>query len=132
MNSYTDKFNDSIKNTLFFKLSQDEQEFIREKAYQLRFSYQELKQIIDMSRDLDMWNEKSIVDIFPEHEQKKVVFTRLRKAYEDIRNSPNSYDDFTLKNIPKEQKYTFKAQEKEGFGLGLCPVASEKTRCCIF
>ena len=130
MNSYTDKFNDSIKNTLFSKLSQKEQLFISEKAHQLRFSHQEIKQIIDMSRDLDMWNEKNIIDIFPDHEQKKVVFTRLRKTYEDIRNSPNSYDDFTLKNIPQEQKYTFKAVDKEGFGLGLCPVASEKTRCC--
>lgn len=33
-------------------------------------------------------------------------------------------------NVPKEQKFTFKVAEKQGFGLGLCPVASEKTRCC--
>ena len=48
-----------------------------------------------------------------------------------IRNAPNSYENFTLKNIPKEQKFTFKVEPKEGFGLGLCPVASEKeARCC--
>jgi spore photoproduct lyase len=77
-----------------------------------------------------MWDEKRVTEIFPEHTQKKVVFTRLRKAYEEIRNQPNSYENFTLKNIPKEQKFTFKVEPKEGFGLGLCPVASEKTRCC--
>ena len=54
----------------------------------------------------------------------------MRKAYEDIRNKPNSYENFELKNIPQEQKFTFKTEAKEGFGLGLCPVASEKTRCC--
>lgn len=130
MNSYTTKFQDSIKNTLFTKLSANEQMFIEQKAHELRFSFQELKQIIDMARDLGMWGEKSIIEIFPQHEQKRVVFERLKKAYEEIRNTPNSYENFQLKNIPQEQKYTFKTENKEGFGLGLCPVASEKTRCC--
>ncbi len=130
MNSYLNKFNDSIKNTLFTKLPYNEQEFIKEKSLKLKFSFQEIKQIVDIARDLSTWNEKSIVDIFPEHEQKKVVFTRLRKTYEDIRNKPNSYENFELKNIPKEQKFTFKTEAKDGFGLGLCPVASDKTRCC--
>lgn len=130
MNRYAQKFNTSIQNTLYGKLPVHEQEFIQQKAYALKFSHQELKQIIDIARDLGMWNEKSIIEIFPDHDQKKVVFTRLRAAYEDIRNAPNSYKNFELKNIPTEQKYTFKTEPKEGFGLGLCPVASEKTRCC--
>jgi len=130
MNPYTDKFNSAIANTFFHKLPLHEQEFIEEKAYLFKFSFQELKQIVDIARDLGMWDEKRVTEIFPEHTQKKVVFSRLRKAYEEIRNRPNSYENFTLKNIPKEQKFTFKVAPKEGFGLGLCPVASEKTRCC--
>ena len=130
MNSYLDKFNNSIENTFFSKLPHVEQEFIQEKSLELKFSHQEIKQIINIARDLNMWDEKNITEIFPDHEQKKVVFTRLRKAYEELRAKPNSYENFTLKNIPQEQKYTFKTEAKEGFGLGLCPVASEKTRCC--
>jgi len=130
MNSYTDKFTQAIANTFFTKLPQSEQDFIEEKAFLLKFSHQEVKQIIDIARDLEMWNEPNLEKIFPEHEQKKVVFTRLRKTYESIRDKTNSYDNFELKNIPKEQKFTFKVAEKQGFGLGLCPVASEKTRCC--
>ncbi|MFT7004845.1 MAG: spore photoproduct lyase [Sulfurimonas sp.] len=130
MNSYTDKFNQAIKNSFFHKLPQKEQVFIKEKAFILKFSHQELKQIIDIARDLEMWDEKNIIEIFPEHSQKKVIFSRLRTNYENIRARPNSYENFTLKNIPKEQKFTFKTEAKEGFGLGLCPVASEKTRCC--
>jgi len=129
-NRYTQKFNSAIKNSFFTNLPLHEQEFIKTKAYALKFSHQELKQIIDIARDLEMWGEKTLHDIFPEHEQKKVVFTRLRDSYNKIRNKPNSYKDFKLKNIPKEQKFTFKVADKEGFGLGLCPVASEKTRCC--
>ncbi|QOP42717.1 hypothetical protein FJR45_01610 [Sulfurimonas sediminis] len=130
MNSYAEKFTNAIENSFFNKLPKHEQEFIKEKSFEYRFSYQEIKQIINFARDLGMWDEKRITAIFPEHPQRKVVFSRLKKAYEDIRNKPNSYKNFTLKNIPQEQKYTFKTASKEGFGLGLCPVASEKTRCC--
>jgi spore photoproduct lyase len=130
MNPYNDKFTQAISNTFFHKLPQEEQNFIKEKAYLLKFSLQEIKQIINIARDLEMWNEPNLEKIFPEHTQRKVVFTRLRKAYESIRDKKNSYENFTLKNVVKEQKFTFKVEEKEGFGLGLCPVASEKTRCC--
>ena len=130
MNQYIEKFNNSIKNTNYFKLPHAEIEFIKEKSLKLRFSHQEIRQIIDMAIDFGMWNEKSIIEIFPEHEQKKVVFSRLKKLYEDIRSTPNSYKDFELNTKVNEQKYTFKTESKEGFGLGLCPVASEKTRCC--
>ncbi|WP_321777396.1 SPL family radical SAM protein [Sulfurimonas sp.] len=130
MNSYLNKFNDSIKNTIFFKLPTKEQNFIKEKSLLLKFSFQEIKQIIDIARDLKTWNEGNLIDIFPQHAQKKVVFSRLKKTYDEIRKKPNSYKNFELRNIPQEQKYTFKTEAKESFGIGLCPVASEKTRCC--
>ncbi len=130
MNSYRDKFNKTITNTFYSKLPQDEQKFIEELAFKQRFSHQELLQIINMARDLEMWNEAPVSKLFSEHPSRKVAFAKLKKKYEAIRNAPNSYEDFELKNIPKEQKYTFKTEAKEGFGLGLCPVASEKTRCC--
>ena len=130
MKSYLDKFNDATKNTLFYRLPLHEQEFIREKSAQLGFTFSQIRQIIDIARDLQMWNEGTIIDIFPEHTQKKVVFSRVAKAYEEIRKKPNSYENFDLKIISQEQKFNFKTEAKEGFGLGLCPVASEKTRCC--
>ncbi|MCF6240213.1 MAG: hypothetical protein L3J74_02570, partial [Bacteroidales bacterium] len=130
MNNYDEKFNNSIKNTIYCKLPTKEQEFIKEQAYLLNFSFQEIKQIINIARDLNMWDEKNIIEIFPNHEQKKVILNRLKNIYNDLRLKPNSYKNFELKNSPKEQKYTFKALDKKGFGLGLCPVASEKTRCC--
>ena len=130
MNSYIEKFNNSIKNSIYYKLPKDSQEFIKQKSFDFKFTFSEIKQIIDIARDLDMWNEKSIIDIFPEHDQKKVVIARLKKAYEALRAKPNSYENFELKNVAKEQKYSFKTEAKDGFGLGLCPVASEKTRCC--
>lgn len=130
MNLQLDKFNDSVAGTIFYKLPENEQKFIKEKSIEFKFSFSQIKQIVDMARDLDMWNEKTIEEIFPEHSQKKVIFSRLKKAYEELRSKPNSYNGFELKNQRDEQKFTFKTETKEGFGLGLCPVASEKTRCC--
>lgn len=130
MNLQLDKFNDSVAGTIFYKLPENEQKFIKEKSIEFKFSFSQIKQIVDMARDLDMWNEKTIEEIFPEHSQKKVIFSRLKKAYEELRKKPNSYKNFNLKNIPQEQKFNFKTEVKDGFGLGLCPVASEKTRCC--
>ncbi len=130
MNSYEDKFNRAVANTFYSKLPKDEQKFIRELSFCYKFSHQELFQVINIARDLEMWDEQRIYEIFSNHPTKKIALKKLRETYETIRNTLNSYENFKLKNIPKEQRYTFKIEPKDGFGLGLCPVASEKTRCC--
>ena len=130
MNTYEEKFNHAIKQSYFHKLSEDEQSFIRQQAFLHRFSLQELRQIIEIAIDLVMWDEGTIIEIWPDHSQKKVIFERLRSYYNILRAKPNSYKDFKVQNVAMEQKFTFKVKEKEGFGLGMCPVASPKTRCC--
>ena len=135
MNNYEQKFAKAIENTFFKKLSLDEQEFIKKKAIEFNFSHQDIKQTVDIARDLTLWDEGSIMDIFSEYElhtlrEKKTILQKVKKDYEALKTKANSYKDFTPHIQSSEQKFTFKVQEKEGFGLGLCPVASEKTRCC--
>jgi len=55
---YLSKLETAITNTFYSKLPLEEQIFIKEKALRFKFSHQELKQIIDIARDLEMWNEK--------------------------------------------------------------------------
>ncbi len=130
MNEYSDKFETSIKNSYFHKLNSNEQLFIREKATEMRFSHQEIRQIIEMAVDLNMWDEGSIITYCGENPNKKAFMKSLRTAYENVKNRPNSYEDFSLKNVASEQKFTFHVEDKESLGLGMCPVASPKTRCC--
>ena len=130
MKNYEDKFNKSIENSFFQKLGLDEQSFIKTKAFEYSFSLQELKQIIDIARDIVLWDEGSIKNIFPDHPNRKIVMQKLKASYKSLRDKPNSYNNFTPHILNKEQKFTFKVADKDGFGLGLCPVASEKTRCC--
>ena len=57
------KFETSIKSTYFYKLPSKLQAFIKAKAYEYAFSFQQLRLIIEMANDFEMWNEKSIIDI---------------------------------------------------------------------
>ena len=130
MNTYDSKFETSIKSTYYSKLLPEQQTFIKEKAYEHKFSFQQLRLIIQMANDFEMWGEKSIIEVWPEHIHAKVILQRITKVYEDVKNRPNSYNGFNPSVVRSEQKFKFVTKDKEGFGLGMCPVASEETRCC--
>ncbi len=126
-----EKFDKNIKNTYFLKLDTKTQDFIKEKALYFRFSFQELKQLIDMSVDFEMWNEKRIYEIWKDFENKKQTFTYIKEIYEELKNNPKSYAKFSkVAPYNHSRKISFIQNNKEELGLGKCPVASPKTRCC--
>jgi len=126
-----EKFDKNIKNTYFLKLDTKTQDFIKEKALYFRFSFQELKQLIDMSIDFEMWNEKRIYEIWKNFDDKKQTFVYIKRVHEGLKNNPKSYAKFA-KEAPynHSRKISFIQNDKEELGLGQCPVASPKTRCC--
>lgn len=130
MNTYDEKFKTSIQSSYFHKLKPGQQAFIKAKAYEHKFSFQQLRLIIEMANDFEMWDEKNIIEIWPEHQHAKVILQRIRTVWEVAKAKPNSYTNFNPDILRSEQKFTFATKEKEGFGLGMCPVASEETRCC--
>lgn len=87
--------------------------------------------------DLRMWNEKSLEEIFPykleeKYENKqlsKKIFSFIVDFHKELQNIPNNYNNFETVEY-KTRKFSFGEIEKEGMGLGACPVASEGTRCC--
>ncbi len=127
---YHDKFIQATHNSYFDKLSDPNRTFIRSLAYEKRLSLQEVREYITMARDLELWDEGLLEEIYTPHQNKKVSLKKTKERYSALRNKPNSYTGFTPSLNHQEQKYTFSVAKKEGFGLGLCPVASEKTRCC--
>lgn len=123
-------FNSKIKKTLFYNLPKNQQDFLANEAFKYRFSSQELKQLIDMAIDLNMWQETPIEYLFNKNraKNKKELLKKVKKEYENIKKSPKSYVNFEI-DKEKTHKIRFaKADKKLGFGM--CPVASEKTRCC--
>lgn len=101
------------------------------------FTVQQKKILEDIKKDFLMWNECNFDAIFPneyleKYEGKqlsKKIFEYYVKIHQELLEKPNDYEQF--KNIKySPRKYSFELIEKEGLGLGSCPVASEGTRCC--
>ena len=102
-----------------------------------RFSVAQKNILKNIQKDLSMWNEKSLDEVFPQEFEKKYKDKQLAKKlfeyfvayHKKLQEKPKSYKNFKdIKYIPK--KYSVELIQKDGFGLGSCPVASEGTRCC--
>ena len=87
--------------------------------------------------DLRMWNEEDIKNsIIKEFEEKydgkqlaKKIFEYIVSYHKSLKEIPNDYTKFD--DIKYDtRKFSFTKIQKEGIGLGACPVASEGTRCC--
>ncbi len=130
MSDYEEKFNLHVKNTPYLSLSTEDRDFLKEQSFYYKFSFQEVKQLVDMSIDLNMWDEKPLRSIWQEFPNKKLAFKTARKYHETKKSQPHSYKNFDVSSHRIDQKFTFVENEKDSLGLGMCPVASQKTRCC--
>ena len=135
--AYLQKFHKSIEETYFHKLPLQERLFIESKALRYKFSYQEIRQIVDIAVDLRMWGKGALEHFWqdasnvnkPLPQQKKEAIQKLKEIYESFRHEANDYSEIGLQTI-KAPKIRIESKPKENLGFGLCPVASPKTRCC--
>lgn len=130
MQNYQEKLPDHLKKTDISSLPMTEQKFLIDKAHVFRFSYQELKQLVEMAIDFRMWNEDSLSELWQEFPNRKMAFNTIRDHWNHLKQTPNSYSSFDLKSYKTDHKFTFVESSKESLGIGMCPVASPKTRCC--
>jgi spore photoproduct lyase len=129
MENYREKFEKHIKNCNFTKLDKNLQKFLEEKAYLYKFSFQDIKQLVDMQTDFNMWEEKSLNEIWQDKGDKKKTLIYIKNIYEMLKQKPKSYNNFDVTSN-KRDKFNFFEYEKDTLSLGACPVASPKTRCC--
>ncbi len=118
-------FDAKIAHTLFASLPKSDQAFLQKKAYEYRLSHQSLKELVDIGIDLYMWGEGSLEELW---EDGSKPLEAVRKKYEAIRNELKSYEGFRIDKA-KTHRIRFATVDKK-VGFGMCPVASEKTRCC--
>jgi len=136
-NNYSEKFAVICEQTLFPLLSKEEQVFIADKAHAHRFTQQELRQICEISRDLEMWGERAVqqrwdkisTDSLTGKAAKKAIINQLKTDWLALKNSATYYPTEEIAALPS-QKLKLEMREKKQLGLGYCPVASERTRCC--
>lgn len=129
--SYTEKFDLISPQTLYSKLPEPMQQFLWLKAESLRFTQQELRELCLIANDLRMWKETPLNKIWPVGDNpKKSLIADIRQHYASLKQGAKSYENFTRNDKPKPLKPNLVTIDKGELGLGFCPVASKKTRCC--
>lgn len=135
--TYRMKFENIVQQTSFGLLTSREQEFIRTKAFEMRFTQQELRQVSDMALDRMRWKEARLSANWPEErvysdprQEKKRIFAKIHAAHRALAATDKSYGSFSREDRPSTEKPKLVSRAGKRLGLGMCPVASERTRCC--
>jgi len=121
-----EKFQEALSQSGYTHLSQKSVAFLEELSQKKRFSFQQIRQLLDMAVDFKMWQKGDIEDLWPDEE--KDGFKTVKEFWLTCKQSPRDYSKPTP--FYEGQKVKLEAKPKENLGLGRCPVASPKTRCC--
>jgi spore photoproduct lyase len=135
--NYNKKYDSFQNKTLYEKLNHDVQEVIRELSFRYKFTFQEFRQVVEMARDLEMWQEKTLAQWWSEQSESELIieskiafFRALRSHIKELKNTEKSYQDFDkVRFREKNTKRIVKSEASDSF-YGMCPVASPKTVCC--
>jgi len=146
-------FEKACENTAFVRLHVKTQNFLQNKALAYRLSFSDIQNLIIIAIDLQMWGE-DIEVLWEDKEQKKEALASLQKRYNTLKTELKRYPQTSYDTTFCREEASFSAQaasvgvralpehrdkkghfkieevEKESLGLGSCPVASPKTRCC--
>ena len=134
MTSKIDQFRDT---PVFLALPPSERQALETIAYVLRLSHQQIRQLILIARDLQMWQAGSVAEWYREipdanrgsgKQRAARISRQLAERWETEKWKGPRYD------APPPPVVAHKQQiieiEAPATILGPCPVASEKTRCC--
>ncbi len=125
-----------FEKTLYARLPDRQQAFLRRQAAQHGFTHQELRQLCEIAMDFHLWPGPDIEQAWPDSPNPALTGKPLRQALirqlvakrEAHRCSSNHYPDKPVQRISAAAQPV--EIRKGKLGLGWCPVASPKTRCC--
>ncbi len=127
---YQTKFERISAQTNYRFLDMKAQAFLHAQAIRYRFTLQELQLVSDMALDRLRWKEPPLQTDWPQTNNKQSLLNMLREQHRAVRESEKRYTQFSTKDKPHSLKPTLQVTSREQLGLGRCPVASERTRCC--
>ncbi len=134
---YRQKFEQILTRTPFGLLAASEQVFLKEKAHEFRFTHQELRLVSEMALERRRWKEPPLSAVWPMEKingdavgTKKRILVMLKTQQALLRSEENNYSRLSMHDKPKPQKPVLRTSVQPKLGLGRCPVASERTRCC--
>ncbi|MGD8589181.1 MAG: hypothetical protein PVG22_10165 [Chromatiales bacterium] len=135
---YPEKLPELLRQVGYGRLPQDQQRFVADRALAMRFTQQELRQLVDIALDLNMWGEAPLPAIWPTtlqdqtpaKQQRQRILSELKGHWQRLREAPNHYPDRVAGSVCASERIKRIKVEKDDLGLGACPVASLRTRCC--
>jgi spore photoproduct lyase len=133
--NYGEKFEILRKIPLFGLLTLPDREAIQDIAFRYRLTFQEFKNIVEVSRDLEQWQEQ------PLHQwwhalttetitTKKQFMHRLHGYLAALKSGEKRYPPDFPGMAPDLPGQRVVLSDSDKALHGLCPVASEKTICC--
>ncbi|MEJ2611618.1 MAG: DNA photolyase [Candidatus Thiodiazotropha sp.] len=136
--AYHEKLADLLQQAGFDRLDSEQQHFLQQQASEHRFTQQELRQLCDMAADLAMWDEGALEHYWSTDypsglapkQRRSWLLEQVRRHWQQLREKPNHYPPIPVLPPRSEQRILRLEVEKERLGLGSCPVASPRTRCC--
>ncbi len=134
---YQEKLQKFIPQTFYNDLDGEQQKFIKLIASVYIFTFQEFRQVVEIARDLSMWDEGSLADWWnknvqkdEERKNKKKVLQQLNAYSNQLKSAAKKYPEQGLERPKKREKGKIVLKESDKNIFGWCPVASEKTVCC--
>jgi spore photoproduct lyase len=122
---------------LFSKLEPSDQNFLSSLFERYHFSYQQKRLLIEIARDLWLWQHPSIRELWDEDVEgegkvktRKMVAT-LEAKVDQLRQQPTDYSDF--KPLKRRERRTINTKQFESerlLGRCPCPPEGELLRCC--
>ena len=120
-------------------LPEDDRQFLIGLAQLHRFSYQQMRMLIEQAIDLSIWGQSSLSMLWDEgigskmsgKPRTKAIIENVIEQIDRLRRTPTDYTDFDRK--PKKSPKATHVEvfdDKRLLGRCPCPVSGEKTRCC--
>ena len=135
---YPDKLPGLMQGAGCDRLVPSQRAFLREQALRHRFTQQELKQLCDIAVDLAMWDSGPLQRVWPElppgeaspKQHRRRLLDGVRDHWLSLKENPLRFPGIPVSHGGTGVRIRRVSVEKERLGLGWCPVASPRTRCC--
>ncbi|MEJ2455672.1 MAG: radical SAM protein [Candidatus Thiodiazotropha sp.] len=136
--SYQAKLPELLRQAGADRLSGEQQTFLQRQALDYRFTQQDLRQLCDMAADLAMWDDGPLERIWPQPPQalmgpkqrRQQILESVRNHWLSLKQQPIRFPEIPVTNAYTAERIRRVSVAREQLGLGWCPVASPRTRCC--
>ncbi len=134
---YAQKFARIASPAGLARLPLAEQHFLRQQAEHFRFTLQELRQLCEIALEFKMWQAPSLMQSWPQAPdgvsprlEKSAVLAAIQARWQALKQQPTRYPPLPSSPYAGLDKVRQVQVDKAHLGLGRCPVASQRTRCC--